>query len=1288
MKSGKRFPIILLALGLAVLSPPPVAASLPGSISKSHAVAGARADGRHATASAAPQAQLHLPITGTTPDLRPQTSPASQNIQFERISIADGLSQSVVTSIYQDRQGFMWFGTQGGLNRYDGYQFTIYKHHPDDPRTLSDNQVSSILEDQQGELWIGTNRGLDWLDRATGAFTHFQHDPGDAKTLSAGAVLAIYQDRAGTLWVGTTSGLNRLDRSTQTFTHYQHKPGDAKTLSNNAVWVIYQDRSGELWIGTNGGLDRLDRETGSFTHYQHNPDDRTSLSDNRVRAIFEDRLGVLWIGTDGGGLDQRDGSSQTFVHFPFDASTSSTPPAEDREETERNPDRSSGTGNDSGDNRVTAILEDNEGRLWVGTQSGLEMLDRSQNRFLHYRHVPSDPHSLSDDGVHALYEDRSGVLWIGTHGGLSKYNRTGNRFKLYQQGGDVPNGLSDNLVLAIHEDRSGALWVGTFAGGLNRLDRDAEGFTVYQHSADDPASLGSNDVRAIYEDREGVLWVGTDLGLDQFDAQSETFIRNPDIAGNRVNVIAEHASGDLWVGTSAGLFRLVRTTGVLEAFHSDSVSGSYVSAISEDQAGTLWVGTYGGGISLWDDANSRFTHYRHKRDDGRSLSNDLVLSIYQDTASGEGAVWIGTEEGGLNRFDPSTQTFTHFTKKDGLPGDTVACILGDSNGYLWLGTNKGLSRFDPQTETFRNYDAQDGVLSGEFSLGACFQSEGGEMFFGGFQGFNAFYPAQIKPNQHPPPIVITAFDKFNQTVRTGLSANEHLRLSYLDDFVSFEFAALDYTAPAKNQYAYMMEGLDRDWVYAGTQRRADYRNLGPGDYVFRAKGSNNDGVWNEEGIAINIIVAPAFWETWWFRAMALVVLLGSVIGGYRLRVRSLEARSHELERQVEERTYEIEQRRQVAEGLGHIVAVLNSNRPLGEVLDYIVIQASRLLGSGGTVLHHIEHDRRFVAIEARFGLPDELTAVAGFPLYASIMDEAILNRRHFIMRDMQDLQTAGTDDAGDDPAAKRWFEVTGQHYRSFLAVPLIVADQVYGWIAFYYPQPKPFPQEEIGLAAAFADQAALAIENARLRTQAEEAAVTAERNRLARDMHDSVTQSLYSLTLLAEAGQRMINARNLAQISTNQARLSEVAQQALQEMRLMVYKLRPLALESEGLVGALEHRLEAVERRAGVDARLVVEKACDLSPNVEEELYKITQEALNNALKHAGASAVTVTIRAKGGSTVLEVQDNGRGFAPGEVRGKGGLGLVGMQERAEKIGGVLTILSTPGKGTTINVVVD
>lgn len=851
---------------------------------------------------------VSLPLTDTATILQ------EPRARFERISTADGLSSFSVRPILQDRRGFMWFGTHGGgLNKYDGYQFAVYRHDPDDPSTLSHDVVHALCEDQDGDLWVGTESGLDRLVRR-----HEQTTPTFVRFLEGqGPILSVYEDSRGILWVGTMDGLIGLDRTAGTI-HYtfHHDPGapdDPGALSGYAVRAIQEDQTGRLWIGTSGGLDRLDlapdRSTGTLTHFRHDPDDPSSLSAGNVYAIHRDRQGTLWIGTHDGGLDRLDlnesgGSNhapELFIHYRHIVEDACS----------------------LGDDRVWSILEDSAGTLWVGTFNGLDELgpsdvagsDGSQDCFHHHQHDSADPYSVSSNLAWSLYEDRSGVVWVGTSGGgLNKYNRKVNQFTRFT------GSLSDDQVTAVHEDRNGMLWVGTVNGGLHRLDRQTGNLIVYQHDPADPASLSSDAVHAIFEDHAGVLWVGAGGWLERFDPRTEAFAHHRWV-GPDVEKLFEDRSQNLWIGTANGLYRLDCTRETFVSYHPEaddpnSLSHHDIQVIQEDQEGVLWIGTSAGGINLWEPDDEQFVHYRHDPDDANSLSRNDVVSIYIDPT---GVVWIGTIGGGLNRFDRATQTFGHYRENDGLPGDSAGCILPDSAGHLWLRTATGLSRFDTHTETFRNYDERDGLLTGGITPLACFQSESGEMFYGSAEGVYAFYPEQIRDNPHIPPIVITALNLFNETVRRDLFPDEHIQLAYGENFVSFGFAALDYTRPEENEYAYMMEGLDRDWVYAGARRHADYPNLQPGDYIFRVKGSNNDGVWNEEGVAVQITVTHPFWEMWWFRGLIILVLVGGGIVGYRLRVRNIEARSRELEREVEERTTalrrEIDQRLQAEEAL-------------------------------------------------------------------------------------------------------------------------------------------------------------------------------------------------------------------------------------------------------------------------------------------------------------------------------------------------------------------------------------
>ena len=1327
-------------------------------------------------ATGTPQADAPGVMSAALPD--GQTFPVSpgQAIRFDHISLEQGLSQSGVFTIMQDRQGFMWFGTEDGLNKYDGYQFTVYKHDPDDPLTLSDSFVSKIYEDRSGELWIGTRSGLDRFDRASGMFVHYQHDRNDPHSLGGTWVEAIYEDSQGTLWVGTEDGgLDLMDRATGTFVHYPHVEDDPESLGSDNVRVIYEDRSGVLWVGTDGGLDRFDRACGTFVHYRHDPNDPHSLSDDNVWAILEDSQGALWVGTESGGLNQMDRSTGTdvadgyvrirFVHYRHDP----------------------GDPGSLSHDRVRAILEDSTGGLWIGTQNGLDQLDRQHDRFIHFRNDPYDPRSLSSNAVWSIYEDQSGVLWFGTYGGgLNKYNRAAERFALYQHNpGEadeadeadeyIRNSLSDNMVWSTYEDRSGTLWIGTFNGGLNRLDRGSGTFTVYRHASDKPSSLSNDDVRAILEDHTGILWVGTSKGLDRFDRNSETFYHyqhNPDnpksLSDDRVTVLLEDHAGNLWVGTRyGGLNRLERATGTFVRYQHDpedpfSLSDDRVWALYEDRSGTLWVGTLGG-INLLDPARKRSAQYVHEVNNPKSVSNDAAFAFCEDA---EGGIWIGTWGSGLDRFNRMAQTFSHYTEEDGLPNNVIYGIEADSAGFLWLSTNRGLSKFDPRTETFRNYDVSNGLQDNEFNVGAHFRSESGEIFFGGIHGFNAFYPEQVSENPHVPPIAITAFNKFNQTVRQDLAAGERIQLSYRDNFISLEFAALDYTAPQKNQYAYMLEGQDQDWVYAGTRRHADYTNLRGGNYVFRVKGSNSDGVWNEEGVAIYLAVAPPIWETGWFRGLVALLLVGSVVAGYRLRVRSVEARSRELESLVGRRTAELQAERNfvtaVLDTAGALVVVLDReghivrfNRACERTTGYSFDEVKgHLLWDMLLVPEQVEPvkvifeelragqfpsqvenfwvtrdgQRRLIAWSntVLLGATGQVEYVIGTGLDVTErrQTEEALSKSEARYRDVvenADSAILQMDRNGNitffNRFAQEFFgyreeeilgrnvvgtivperDVSGTDLRSKLADVVQHPERYYSsenenmrkngervWVAWtnkaVYDKDGHLAEILcIGIDRTEQKRAEKALER-----QMKEKVVIEERSRLARDLHDAVTQTLFSASLIADVLPRIWE-RNQDEGRRRLEELRQLTRGALAEMRTLLLELRPAALAEAELGDLLRQLAESVTGRARVAVEVQETGACDLPPGVKVALYRIAQEALNNVARHAGASQARVTFACGPQEPVsLRIRDDGRGFDPASVPPEH-LGLGIMQERAAAIGARLTIESEVGGGTEVAV---
>ncbi len=846
----------------------------------------------------------------------------TQNIDFDHISLEDGLSQNNVYWILQDYKGFMWFGTEDGLNMYDGYKFKVFKPDPDNPHSISDGYIFSIFEDSSLTLWIGTGSGgLNRFDRETGRFKHYLHQVDNPNSLSYNCVTSIREcsKHPGKLWLGTRGGgLNKFDIKTETFTHYRYIRDDPHGLGHDKIYQIYEDRSGTLWIATEGGgLNQFDCQKEQFTRYQHNPNNPNSLSDDFVYTIFEDRKGRLWIGTDR-GLDRFDRLKNQFIHY------------------RHNPNDPGSLSQD----RVRFILEDHNGMLWVGTLTGgLNRWIEETGKFVHYTSDPMNLGGLSDCDVYCIYEDRFHVLWIGTEGGgTNKLDLEKKPFGHYRVNPLNPSSLSHNDIWDICEshENPGIVWIATKGGGLNKFDRKKGTFVHYHHQPDKPYSLSSDSIYTICEDQAGMLWIGTDgSGLNRMDVEKETFTRytyNPDDPNgiNSDDVWAVHVdrSGILWVGTLyGGLNRFSGETGKFTSFRHnpddpETICSNDIWAIYEDRSGVLWIGT-DKGLNKFNRETRTFTRYIHQEDEPNSLNNNRVLCIYQDSS---GVYWIGTLGGGLDKFDPIQETFTHYTEKNGLPNNVVNGILeedpspssGSTDYHLWFSTNAGLVRFNPRTGEFNNYNKKDGLQGNEFNAGAYHKNKDGEMFFGGINGFNYFHPSSIKDNPHIPSVRITGFQVFDKTVEPGkkingrmilkktISETTEVTLSYSDEVISFEFAALHYAEPEENRYAYRMEGIEEKWNYVKDRRFATYTHLPPGDYTFRVKASNNDGVWNEEGTALRITIVPPFWKTMWFYLLCILALLFSGLGIHRFRVRGLKRQERKLTQLVKERTHELE----------------------------------------------------------------------------------------------------------------------------------------------------------------------------------------------------------------------------------------------------------------------------------------------------------------------------------------------------------------------------------------------
>jgi signal transduction histidine kinase/streptogramin lyase len=1197
-------------------------------------------------------------LSGTVLPARAQAA----SIRFENLSIEDGLSQSIVRAIIQDTRGYMWFGTEDGLNKYDGYAFTIFKHNPENPASISDSTIHTIYQDTYGDLWFGTASGLDRLIQDQGIFQHFLNDPADPTSLSGPGIPAIVEDRQGSLWIGTSDhGLNRFNRKTSAFTRYTHLENQPNSLISNQVTALAADQRGGIWIGTNEGLDYFDPQTNLYLHYQHNSRDTQSLSSNLITTLLQDRSGILWIGTEDGGLNRFNPATQVFSHYLPD----------------------SGNPSSLNSNFVHSIYEDQNGQLWIGGRDGINLFNRDANNFQGYRRSPGDPYSLGNNYVLSIFADRTGVLWVGTYGGgISKYVQAIERFTLFQHQPSVALSLSSDIVNTIYEDHTGVVWVGTLGGGLNRLDPETGALTTLQHNPSDISGLGSNDVRALLEDHANILWIGTyGGGLNRYNQRTGRFDRylhnpsNPNsLADSQVTALLEDKSSNLWIGTQGGGLdsldqaRNIFTHHIFSAADPNSLSSDLVQTIYEDREGSLWVGTHEG-ISVMNLETQHFTRYQNDPDKPSSLSNNRVLSFYE---APDATMWIGTM-GGLNRFDRSSKTFSHYTQEDGLPNNSIYGILADAAGYLWLSTNWGLSRFDPRTEAFRNYDRRDGLQSNEFSPGAYFQNNQGWMYFGGVQGFNTFDPSRVQDNPVSPPVVITAFKKFNQPQPIDPTGAEPIKLSYQDNFISFEFAALDFTAPEKNQYAYKLEGFDKDWVEAGTRRYTSYTNLRGGTYVFRVIGANPDGVWNNSGTKLTIIVVPPIWERWWFITAAILILLSGSFGGYRLRIVSIEVQNRALEKLVSERTQEIERRREVAEGLREIITILNTNRTLKDSLDAIILQITRLMEARGVIIFRCGIDYFPIVLASNMVEISSPSGEKAIPPLPDWVTSPVLQEQKLTLVNLDEF-------AQLHPEVKQ--SVFGR-YKTLLAVPLVMNDKIDGGLVLLYNHPRVLGEEDLKIAVNFADHAALAIANAELRSQAEEIAVSAERSRLARDLHDAVTQTLFATSLIAEILPRLWD-RNPEAGKQKIAEIRELTRGALAEMRTLLMELRPTALEDVPLPELLQQLSEAFTGRARIPVTQDVCRTIVLPSQVKIGFYRIAQETLNNIQKHSRATQVAIQLQEMDGQVMLCIVDNGIGFTPGNSSPDHfGLGI--MEERAQNIGARFIITSRAGEGTKISV---
>ena len=843
-----------------------------------------------------------------------------KQVKFDHYRVENGLSQNEVFCCFQDSHGFIWFGTGNGLSRFDGYEFKNYKHDPDDSSTINSGFIYSIVEDSKGCLWLTiSGNGLSRFDPRTEKFHAFRSDDNDPGSISSNIVNALLYDDHGHLWIGTAEGLDRLPPGSSEFIHYRNDPDNPNSLSQSSILSLYEDNTGSIWIGTSRtGVNQLTvrekfRENPEFIRYLHSPENPESLPGNSVQAIFEDQHGTLWFGTEN-GLSRFDRNLKNFISY----------------QTSPNPNSLSG-------NDITAINEDKNGILWIACKgSGLNSLQRSKDIYhpeIHrYIHNNKDPNSLSNEEISALCYDRSGALWIGTMGdGVDKIIPGGKGFQYYKID-DTENRSRNNKnnIISITEDSRGNLWIAESEGNVYELNPQKEIIQKYVFNTSGKNDHSRKIITKILEDRDKNLWFGTEedglIFLNPRTQEQREYTANPKVpdalGSNVINDICEDHNGNLWIGTVMGGLNFYNTsTGQFKRFwhnpdDSKTISSNFIYTLQMDRYGNLWIGTHVGGLNVlkteeMDSPSPVFIHYNRINGDLHSLSSDIVTAIFEDRA---GTIWVGTHGGGLNQFVPETNSFVRYTIRDGLPDNIIYGILEDSNGNLWISTNRGISHFHPCSKSFTNYDQNEGLQGNEFNKGSAFKSQTGEMYFGGINGFNTFVPEKITIDPNPPQIAITDFQIFNTSIEISKNQESHdilnksitftdsLYLSYEDRVISFQCAALNYQCPGQNQYAYMLEGYDRDWHYSGDRRFFTYTNLPPGKYFLKIKTANSDNVWNKTPKSLFIYIAPPFWKTIWFKILVVAGFLMIAYSLHRIRVRSLNRKRQQLEIQMAEKS--------------------------------------------------------------------------------------------------------------------------------------------------------------------------------------------------------------------------------------------------------------------------------------------------------------------------------------------------------------------------------------------------
>ncbi len=875
------------------------------------------------------------------------------DLEFDHYTANEGLSNGFILSMTQDSKGFMWFGTYNGLNRFDGLSFKVYQFDTKDTNSITGNVINVLIEDSANNLWALTNHNLCCYNRNLDNFSR--------KIFKVNNTLFNYEyitggmiDSHGNMWVGTTHGIFRFKiyNNPNIYNHvinadrYVLYEPDMKDVNKTTVYSFIEDKKGIIWACSySNNLFSFDERQKNFVSYPIQHPGKLHFTGEQ-KSMIQDRDGDFNITINNNGLLVWYRNEGKFVLY-----------------------KKNGTDNAPNDNILFGLFENTDGSIWMGgrTNGGINIFNKKTGKFKYCYHDKTNSYSLNTNKIQAIYQDRIGNLWIGGIIGLNKYSPGQQKFKRYFCNNKT-DGLSNNTVLCFAESKNGKIWVGTDGGGLNLLDRNTGKFIQYLHDPFNSNSLSNNAIVSLIEDHDGILYAGTFTGgLDQkIENNFKAYIpdqSNPySISTANIWFVFEDSRKNLWAASlDHGLDFFDKKNQRFYNYLSNtkdstSLIANALFSMFEDSQHNLYI-TSGEGVSIIDlnkydfsrlPVKIKFRNINHNPFNNNSLSSDGVYCVNEDN---EKNIWFGMMSTGLDKYDPKTGRYKNYSINEGLPGKAINSILMDKQNNLWLGTDKGLAKFNPKNNEIRVFDRLDGLQNTNFH-GWALKAKDGEMFFGGPEGFNSFYPDKIKYNTNKPKVIIIGLKIFNRPIKISekinnriiltkdISETKSLIISYKENYFAFDFIALDYVVPIKNQYKYKLEGFDKEWIKCGTKREASYTNLDPGRYIFKVTACNNDGVWNDNYTSIILNIEPPFWATTWFRLFVIALFLALLLSFYYFRLFSIRRKNYMLEHLVEERTQQINEKNLVLSD--QAVALSETNTLMEERQQQIEEQSEEL----------------------------------------------------------------------------------------------------------------------------------------------------------------------------------------------------------------------------------------------------------------------------------------------------------------------------------------------------------